>query len=119
MRAGILSRTVVFSHGKGRRTRLNQRRFVSMKSPHIAGLETTLTPENWSGSIKVVSAIDGRVDNTLVKRYSELNNHHLDQIGSGIVNDETIWLQVETNQSHVRVAEATRTRVFHGRDRQK
>jgi alpha,alpha-trehalase len=112
MRRGVLVRTVWFEDGQKRRTRLTQRRFVHMHYRHIAGLETVIFPENWSGTIHVRSALDGRVDNTLVERYQQLNNHHLDQIGTGVTEDHLIWLQVETNQSHVRIAEAARTIVY-------
>lgn len=114
MRRGILSREVRFTDGQGRRTLLRQRRLVSMEHPHIASLETTLTPENWSGNIQVLSALDGRVENSLVSRYRPLNNRHLEQVGTGTEGQEVIWLQVETAQSHVRIAEAARTRVFSG-----
>jgi trehalose/maltose hydrolase-like predicted phosphorylase len=38
----------------GRETTLRSRRFVSMADPHHAGIEWTLTPENWSGRVEVV-----------------------------------------------------------------
>jgi alpha,alpha-trehalase len=112
MRRGVLSRTVRFTDGGSRHTRVTQRRFVHMDSPHLAGLETTIFPEDWAGMLHIRSAIDGRVENTLVKRYRQLNNHHLEQIAKGFEGEDIIWLQVETNQSHVRIAEAARTRVF-------
>ncbi len=114
MRRGILSRTVTFTGDREQRTRLEQRRFVSMRSPHLVGLETTITPENWSGNLHILSALDGWVDNTLVSRYQQLNNHHLDRIRTGVSGKEIIWIQAETNQSHIRIAEAARTRVFKG-----
>jgi alpha,alpha-trehalase len=112
MRKGVLSRLVRFVDKKGRRTRIFQRRFVSMGGSHLAGLETTIVAENWSGRIRICSALDGQVTNNGVKRYRRLNNRHLTPIESKAVNDETIHLQVETNQSHVRIAEAARTRLF-------
>ena len=114
MYRGILTRTIRFTDEKRRRTRFIQRRFAHMGSPHLAGLETTILAENWSGTIHVRSALDGKVENTLVKRYRKLNNRHLKQIGNGVSGNEVIWLQVETNQSHIRIAEAARTRVFLG-----
>jgi alpha,alpha-trehalase len=113
MMRGVLVRTVRFEDSKKRRTRLTQRRFVHMHYRHLAGLETVILPENWSGAIQVRSALDGRVDNTLVERYQQLNNHHLDQLGTGVTEDQLIWLQVETNQSHIRIAEAARTTVYY------
>jgi alpha,alpha-trehalase len=112
MKRGILVRSVYFEDPKKRRTEVTQRRFVHMSYRHLAGLETTILPENWSGTIRVRSALDGRVENTLVERYRQLNNHHLAQLGSGVADGRSIWLQVETNQSHIRIAEAARTTVF-------
>ena len=114
MREGVLSRLVRFADEKGRRTRVFQRRFVSMAGSHLAGLETTIIAENWSGRILIRSALDGQVTNNGVKRYRQLNNHHLTWIEAESIDNETIHLQVETNQSHIRIAEAARTRLFCG-----
>ena len=109
---GILTRKVKFADRQGRQTQLRQRRLVSMDSPNLVGLETTIIPVNWSGRIQILSALDGRVSNTLVERYRQLNNEHLEQVGAGTSGEELIWLQVETVQSHIRIAEAARTRAF-------
>jgi alpha,alpha-trehalase len=119
LRQGVLSRLIRFADGKGRRTRLFQRRFVSMANEHLAGLETTIVAENWSGRLSVRSALDGRVTNSGVKRYHQLNNRHLTPIEAKSINSETVYLQVETNQSHIRVAEAARTRLFRDGERVK
>ncbi|MFC2041999.1 trehalose-phosphatase, partial [Chloroflexota bacterium] len=109
---GVLSRLVRFADAQGRKTRLFQRRFVSMANPHLAGLETTLVAENWSGTLHMRSAIDGRVTNSGVKRYRKLNNQHLHPVETEAVDSETIYLQMETNQSRIRISEAARTRLF-------
>ncbi|MGA1864548.1 MAG: trehalose-phosphatase [bacterium] len=114
MRRGVLNRTIRFTDKKGRQTRLFQRRFAHMGSHHLAGLETTIIPENWHGTLYVRSALEGRVENSQVKRYQKLNNKHLKQIGNGVTGNEVIWLQVETNRSHIRIALAARTRAFQG-----
>ena len=108
---GVLSRLVRFTDRKGHRTRISQRRFVSMASSHLAGLETTIVAENWSGNILVRSALDGRITNNGVERYRQLNGQHLTQVQTKSEDEETIFLQVETNQSHIRIAEAARTRL--------
>ncbi len=112
MRNGVLIRTVRFEDAKGRRTTCTQRRIVHMRYPHLAALETIIEAENWSGTVHVLSAIDGRVQNTLVERYRMLNNQHLEQRGAGTTDDGLIWLEVETSQSHVRVTEAARTMLY-------
>jgi len=112
MRRGTLTRNLQWQEPDGRRTSLAQRRFVSMHNEHLAGLETTFTAENWTGRLEVRSGIDGRVVNSGVKRYHDLNSHHLDLLGAAEVDEETVDVQVETTQSHVRIALAARTRVL-------
>ncbi|MBE0431603.1 MAG: trehalose-phosphatase, partial [Dehalococcoidia bacterium] len=112
LRQSVLHRTVRFADGQGRRSKLLQRRFVSMSNPHLAGLETTIVAENWSDTLRIRSALDGRVTNSGVKRYRKLNNRHLHPVETRAVDDEAICLQVETNQSRIRISEAARTRLY-------
>ncbi|HEX3205239.1 MAG TPA: HAD-IA family hydrolase, partial [Propionibacteriaceae bacterium] len=77
MEHGTLIRSFTWQDAQGRRTNVVQRRFVSRHDEHLAGLETKLTAENWSGSIKIRSGLDGRVVNAGVKRYRDLNGQHL------------------------------------------
>ena len=78
LRRGVLTRQLRWQEPDGRRTRMVQRRFVSMKDPHLAGLETTFTAENWSGTLNVRSGVDGRITNSGVKRYHGLASRHLE-----------------------------------------
>jgi len=114
LRRGILSRLTVFEDKSGRITRIRQRRFVSMAEPNLAGLETVFTAENWSGNLHVISALNGRLTNSGVARYRQLNNQHLEPITAQSIDGETILLKVETNQSHISIAEAARSRIFCG-----
>jgi alpha,alpha-trehalase len=111
MYRGLLVRQTRWRDRQGRITSLTQRRFVSMRDLHLAALETTITPENWDGRLAVRSALDGTVTNNNVARYRELGAVHLTPLDSGADGD-VMWLQVETNQSHVRIATAARTRLF-------
>jgi beta-phosphoglucomutase family hydrolase len=110
LRRGLLTRELEIIDGDGRRTRLRQRRLVSMAAPHLAALETTITPENWSGPLEVRSALDARVTNSNVASFRGLAGCHLEQLASG-ADGETVWVVAETSQSKVRVAEAARTRL--------
>lgn len=114
---GVLTRHTRFEDPEGRRIRLTQRRFVSMADMHLAGLESTVVPENWSGTLSVWSAIDGTVVNGGVPRYNALPNQHLAPVSAWFPDDETMCLVVETTQSHVRIAESARTRVFRNGER--
>ncbi|HSJ83571.1 MAG TPA: glycosyl hydrolase family 65 protein [Acidimicrobiia bacterium] len=111
IRRGVLTRLVDFEM-EGRRTRLSQRRFVSMSDPRLAAMETTITPEGWSGTVTFRSALDGRVENRGVARYRQFASNHLESRGQGEVDGESIFVEVETSQSHIRIAEAARTQVF-------
>jgi trehalose/maltose hydrolase-like predicted phosphorylase len=110
----MVIRELRFRDRAGRETTLRSRRFMSMAHSHQAGLEWTLTAENWSGSVEVVSALDGRVTNGGVARYGELEGRHLDPVSPRTFGPEIIALQVETRQSNIYVAQAARTRVLRG-----
>jgi trehalose/maltose hydrolase-like predicted phosphorylase/beta-phosphoglucomutase-like phosphatase (HAD superfamily) len=112
LRQGRLTRRLRFQDPDGRRTEVVQHRLVSMKDQHLAGLETTFVAENWSGTVQVRSGLDGRVVNAGVKRYRDLNGRHLEVLAAGEAGADTVELQVETNQSRVRVALAARTRLL-------
>ncbi len=96
----------------GRETTMESRRFVSMADMHLAGMQWTITPENWSGSVQIISAVDGRVTNRGVARYRALEGRHLDPVTPRTFGPEVIALEVRTRQSRIYVAEAARTRVY-------
>jgi trehalose/maltose hydrolase-like predicted phosphorylase len=109
-----LIRQLRFRDGGGRETTLKSRRFVSMADVHHAGIEWTLVPENWSGRVEVISALDGRVSNRGVVRYQQLEGRHLDPVSPRTWGPEVIALKAETRQSNLYISQATRTRVFSG-----
>lgn len=114
LRHGMFTRYSRVRDAEGRVTELTQRRLVHMVYPHLAALETTLVPENWSGTLTVRSAIDGGVRNLGVARYRGLTDAHLGGCQKHAVGDDTILLGVETRSSRVRVAVAARTGVTLG-----
>jgi alpha,alpha-trehalase len=111
VRRGVLTRLVDFRE-EGKRIRLAQRRLVSMSDPTLAAMETTITPEGWSGMVTFRSALDGRVENRGVARYREFPSDHLESRDQGEVDEESVFVEVETSQSHIRMAEAARTRIY-------
>ncbi len=108
----MVIRELRFRDRAGRETALRSRRFASMAHSHQAAIEWTLTAENWSGAVEVVSALDGRVTNGGVARYRQLEGRHLDPVSPRTFGPEIIALQVETRQSNIYVAQAARARVF-------
>ena len=111
LRTGVLSRRFHVRDKAGRETSVESRRLVHMRHAHLAAIETTIRPENWSGEIEVTSAIDGRVINSGVARYRQLNNKHLRALAAEPFADDGMLLVAETVQSRLRIALAARTRL--------
>jgi trehalose/maltose hydrolase-like predicted phosphorylase len=109
-----VARHVRFRDRAGRETALTSRRFVSMADPHHAGIEWVLVPENWSGRVEVISALDARVSNSGVARYQQLEGRHLNPVSPRTFGPEVIALKAETRQSNLYISQATRTRAFRG-----
>lgn len=114
---GILTRYIRFKDARERITSLSSRRIVSMDNPHLAAIQWELKPENWSGKIQILSALDGTVINNGVKRYRELNNRHLQPIESGQEGEDSIYLHVKTIQSNIHMAQAARLKVINSSQR--
>ncbi len=117
MREGLLVRQLVVRDSGNRRTRVESRRLVHMQHPHLAAIEFRITPENWSGPIRIRSAIDGSVRNLGVARYRQLSNKHFGVLETGPVAPEGVYLLARTTQSRFEVAQAARTRLFQDDDR--
>jgi beta-phosphoglucomutase family hydrolase len=111
LRRGVLTRTVHLDDPAGKRTTLIQRRLVSMVRPHIAAIQTTVIAENWSGVLRVRAGLDGRIVNANVPEDRLLANRHLVPVATTETGPDTIVLEVETNQSNVRIAQAARIKV--------
>ena len=112
VRNATIVRSQRFRDRAGRETTLETQRFVSMADMHQAAMQWKITPENWSGKVEVISALDGRVTNTGVARYRSLEGRHLDPVFPRTFGPEVIALEARTRQSRIYVAEAARTRVY-------
>jgi alpha,alpha-trehalase len=77
-------------------------------------MAVTIEPVNWAGRLRIRSELDGTVTNSGVPRYRELTSRHLMPVATSCPADDTMLLVVETCQSHIRIAEAARTRVLSG-----
>jgi trehalose/maltose hydrolase-like predicted phosphorylase/phosphoglycolate phosphatase-like HAD superfamily hydrolase len=108
LRQGLLTRTVTLTATGGRVLRVVQRRLVSMDRPHLACLETTVTPAGWGGRISIRSGIDTAVQNANVVDPGEPITRHL---GTPVIEHlpDTALAEVETTASKVRIAVAART----------
>src|SRR5512146_445101 len=112
VRRGVLTRRVRVRDNQGHITGATCRRFVHMGAAHLAAIEMTIVPENWSGPLRIRSELDGTVENTGVPRYRQLASRHLVPLETRSLGTGAVLLVVETNQSHIRIAEACGTRVF-------
>lgn len=111
LRRGVLTRRRKLRDSVGHLTQLSSRRFVHMQAAHLAAIELSIVPENWSGQLRIRSELDGTVTNAGVPRYRELASRHLQPVATACPAEDTMLLVVETTQSHIRIAEAARTRV--------
>ncbi len=114
MRHGILRREMRLRDGQGRETSVVTRRVVHMELPHLAAIEYALTPVNWSGSVRLRSALDGSVINSGVARYRALSSKHLEVLASGACGEDAVFLLARTVQSRLEIAQAARTRLYRG-----
>ncbi|HEY9478913.1 MAG TPA: glycosyl hydrolase family 65 protein, partial [Gemmatimonadaceae bacterium] len=114
LRRGLYERTVRVRDGQGRETRVVERRFVHMRERHLAGQHVCIVAENWSGRLAVRAMLDGEVMNAGVRRYAPFNGNHLRVLGTAALDPESVLLEVETTQSHLRVALAARIRIVGG-----
>ena len=110
LRSGLLTKKLLIKDSQGRETQIQSQRFVSMLNPHLAGLRYQLTPINYSGTVSIISTIQGGVINGGVKRYKALNSKHLQLVQAGSSRD-TCHLEVITSQSKIRIAEAVKLQV--------
>jgi trehalose/maltose hydrolase-like predicted phosphorylase len=85
-----------------------------MAERHLAAIEWIITPENWSGRVEVITALDSRVTNSGVSRYQQLEGRHLDPLLPRTFGPEVIGLKAQTRQSQIHFGQAARTRVYDG-----
>ncbi len=112
LRRGLLSRRMRVRNRNGNTLRVDTQCLVSRAAPHLAALRTTFTSENWSGTLRIQSSIDGGVVNAGVAAYAPLSNRHLQIIDREQISEDTVCLEAATTQSRVGIAMAARTRVY-------
>ena len=112
LREGILTREILFEDQKGRESLLATSRFVSMDNQHVGAISYSLTPINWNSSIEIKSWIDGSVKNKGVKRYSKLENSHLEIKSKKQLSDNCFRLSSMSSQSQIHVSQAVRNEII-------
>jgi alpha,alpha-trehalase len=117
LRRGILTRRLRFRDAAGRTTAVTHHRFVDMELEHVCALEVSVSAEDWSGRLEFRSVLDGRVRNTLVERYRDLADTHVEPVGARRLSEDSVLLEVATNQSRIPVAMAARNALWRGDQR--
>jgi beta-phosphoglucomutase family hydrolase len=116
IKEGVVARTIIVKDTRGRVTRIKTRRIASMHDPHLCALQFDVTPLNYSGEIRIRSALDGRIINDNVARYRELNQKHLAPIAQGKIG-HTVFLHTETKRSKYQIVMHAKTFVYQGKRR--
>ncbi|WP_019926523.1 trehalose-phosphatase [Nocardia sp. BMG111209] len=111
LRRALLTRRFRIRDTAGRVTAVSQRRFAAMHAPHLCALETLVTAENWAGRLEIRATVDGTVRNTLVARYRELSDRHLEPVATCELSADTVLMTMRTNRSRIPVAVAARDTV--------
>lgn len=114
IRGGVLSCAWRIQDKSGKITRIESKRIAHIRSRHILALSYSITPENYSGSLSIRSALDGSVENTGVERYRDLNTKHLYPRSIGTVKKKSIFLNVRTRPGDIQIALASAVRLFIG-----
>lgn len=92
LRTGLLTRTVRWESPHGRISNLEFFRFASLAEQHLLCQKVLITPENYSGEVRIVSRLDASTD---TMRYQQW--HWQDQ---GVA-DASIWLSLRTSATDI------------------
>lgn len=104
-KSGLLTRILKVRDLSGNETLIESKRFASMADPHLAALQYSVKPLNYSGKITIRTGINGAIINNGVDRYKSLNQQHLKPVEQGASGDRH-YVVVSTTQSEIRIAEA-------------
>ncbi len=106
MRKGILHRVTRFKDVKGRILKLETKRVVFSHQVRGAVLDVSITPENFSGEIKVISGLNGDVTNR--GYFPKERIKHLNLV-SMQRDEDRIYLETESRDNKVKIAMAADT----------
>ncbi|MEW2284130.1 glycosyl hydrolase family 65 protein [Streptomyces sp. NPDC047841] len=105
---GLLERRTRYPVGPDATLLVRQVRLVHLADPHLAALRTEFTAEGHTVELDVEAALDGRVTNSGVARYRDLDGRHLSHIEVGTSAPGTVWLRCRTRTSDISVGLAAR-----------
>ncbi len=67
LKEGILKRNLIWRSPKGKEAKIEIQRLISFENKNLAAINYEVTPLNFDGKIKIVSAIDGNISNSTNK----------------------------------------------------
>lgn len=106
MRKGILHRETSFKDPRGRVLKLETRRVIFAHQVRGAVIDVSITPENFSGELKIISGLNGDVTNQGYFPNERVKHLNLVTIKRG---QDRIYLEMETRDNKHRVAIAADT----------
>ena len=104
MRDGELIRNIEWMSPLGKKTRLVFSRFVSISDLNTAAIKIVICPVNYSGSVEILSGIDGQVANSGVQHFKEGN--------SRMYKDGTVSITSRTQESNIGLTVAVKHLFF-------
>jgi trehalose/maltose hydrolase-like predicted phosphorylase len=113
-RKGLLSWYMKVQNHQGQITLIQTHRLVHMRYPHLGAISYTIIPQNYSDWVTLYSALNGDIINYGVERYRQLNSKHLQFIDSGVAKGRDLYLLMQTSQSKIKIAQASRLQLFAG-----
>jgi alpha,alpha-trehalose phosphorylase len=103
-RSGVLERSVDWEAASGKRLRIASRRLVCLRRKHVAALEVSVTPLNFSGMVRIVSDIDAEVTN--------LQAGDDPRVGSAVTGASLLPAGLEVGATSVLLQQRTRNSGF-------
>ncbi|MGQ5633761.1 MULTISPECIES: glycoside hydrolase family 65 protein [unclassified Streptomyces] len=105
---GLLERRTSYGLDDGGVLHVRQLRLVHLADPHLAALRTEFGVDGRAVDLEVEAALDGRVTNSGVARYRDLDGRHLTQVRTGLAEHGAMWLRCHTRTSRTECALAAR-----------
>ncbi|MER6733237.1 glycoside hydrolase family 65 protein [Streptomyces puniciscabiei] len=105
---GLLERRTSYALDGDAVLHVRQLRLVHLGDRHLAALRTEFTLEGGGTELEVEAALDGRVTNSGVARYRDLDGRHLTQIRTGLAAHGAMWLRCHTRTSRIECVLAAR-----------
>ncbi len=109
MKKGALHRITTFREKSGKILTLETVRLVFMHNVHLGMMVVKVTPQNFSGSICLLSGLDGEVYNKGFFPREKLKHLHLERIERG---RDFMYLEMTTREQNLRISEAASWRLI-------